>query len=113
MTGLKNTLASFNPRSREGNDTDDENTCAGITVSIHVPAKGTTPFIAYPGGRFVVSIHVPAKGTTGRGTKIFAIKFVSIHVPAKGTTSPTAAHTRSITAFQSTFPRRERLPDCV
>ena len=34
------------------------------TVSIHVPAKGTTTFIDSFVYFFLVSIHVPAKGTT-------------------------------------------------
>ncbi len=77
----------FNPRSREGNDTINVTPAEMPAISIHVPAKGTTQSI-YPLKLHThISIHVPAKGTTAIGFTTEAMKL----------------------AFQSTFPRRERL----
>ena len=56
------------------------------TISIHVPAWGTTMSRMYPGWDPKISIHVPAWGTTA-GLSI-------------------SSHT---VQFQSTFPRGERL----
>ena len=76
----------FNPRSREGNDSRVTEKGNEEDVSIHVPAKGTTPWRLKLRPESTVSIHVPAKGTTDL-TAYAAIKnAVSIHVPAKGTT---------------------------
>ena len=58
---------SFNPRSRTGNDGRGGEIRRGKGVSIHVPARGTTPWESLTDKGFVVSIHVPARGTTGRG----------------------------------------------
>ena len=80
----------------------------GHTVSIHVPARGTTLFASFWTAGIVVSIHVPARGTTrlepAAGEKrlsfnprsrkgndevrlrSFSVHSVSIHVPARGTT---------------------------
>ena len=55
---------SFNPRSRKGNDTDSVSVLFHITVSIHVPARGTTQQNCIGDTQFIVSIHVPARGTT-------------------------------------------------
>ena len=80
------------------------------SVSIHVPAKGTTQSPGWIKRACAVSIHVPAKGTTivcallcmwhvsfnprsregndDHNTAVSIYLAVSIHVPAKGTTDP-------------------------
>ena len=62
------TYQSFNPRSREGSDSENVGTVSKITVSIHAPAKGATEIHISLGGKFYVSIHAPAKGATVRET---------------------------------------------
>ena len=78
---------SFNPRSREGNDTESlTRDMRTAQVSIHVPARGTT---ADQGSGCIagdVSIHVPARGTTDANNVVDGDGNVSIHVPARGTT---------------------------
>ena len=78
-----------------------------ITVSIHVPARGTTGKAPDSNQMMHVSIHVPARGTTSAvGDKITELG-VSIHVPARGTTQ--VLHLLLVsTLFQSTFPHGER-----
>ena len=78
------------------------------SVSIHVPARGTTGYDIYTYDNYGVSIHVPARGTTRRTgfhparirgfnprsrkgndknvRKVYTDIDVSIHVPARGTT---------------------------
>ena len=58
-----------------------------ITISIHVPAWGTTQMRWIRGQQMYISIHVPAWGTT-----LLSIVFFSVNM-----------------LFQSTFPRGERL----
>ena len=79
-----------------------------LTISIHVPAWGTT--IRNLGFSLIldISIHVPAWGTTKDIEKQVIEKSISIHVPAWGTTYLTTRNMRAA-IFQSTFPRGERL----
>ena len=120
----------FNPRSRTGNDGNEITSVTIWTVSIHVPARGTTGvFVKFKTIR-KVSIHVPARGTTeqrvtdlednqfqstfphGERRRICkrsrARLIVSIHVPARGTTRYRHESLRC-KEFQSTFPHGERL----
>ena len=83
-----------------------------IDVSIHVPTRGTTAFIAFSSIRNGVSIHVPTRGTTAtvvckaeanssfnprshEGNDLFCGSIqrrsatVSSHVPTRGTTACT------------------------
>ena len=103
----------FNPRSREGNDVNACGFSMFVSVSIHVPARGTTcpGRVRRCGSRGFnprsregnddiwqesvvrlspVSIHVPARGTTKKERSFLSLLIVSIHVPARGTTK--AAH---------------------
>ena len=54
----------FNPRSRVGNDHEQSNFDRPISISIHVPAWGTTHLLCPLTFYNVISIHVPAWGTT-------------------------------------------------
>ena len=56
-----------------------------------------------------ISIHVPARGTTQQRGGQNMTTFISIHVPARGTTI-LINDTHEIILFQSTFPHGERLP---
>ena len=78
-----------------------------IQISIHVPAKGTTPHFYCNLANVSISIHVPAKGTTFVVHYSLFDFFISIHVPAKGTTLEVTP-INNFLKFQSTFPRRER-----
>ena len=55
---------NFNPRSRVGNDCIIRLPLYFSFISIHVPAWGTTEFLATENKDNVISIHVPAWGTT-------------------------------------------------
>ena len=121
----------FNPRSRKGNDsvlyffynptvvsihvpargTTPEQVIQKpfVLVSIHVPARGTTRHAYYPRYEYTVSIHVPARGTTVLSGLQKRADCVSIHVPARGTTLFRVNDHPSFNKFQSTFPQGERL----
>ena len=55
-----------------------------------------------------VSIHVPARGTTPIKWPLSSPPEVSIHVPARGTTLVLSSHAAFASLFQSTFPQGER-----
>ena len=78
---------SFNPRSRKGNDSDHICDMHINSVSIHVPARGTTSSVVNVSTFLPVSIHVPARGTTEQKNKEASVGCVSIHVPTRGTTA--------------------------
>ncbi len=98
---------NFNPRSREGNDTSTIISDIIITISIHVPARGTTPNPIAVSSAFIISIHVPARGTTYLAPILAPSARISIHVPARGTTA-LLPRSDGYAEFQSTFPRGER-----
>ena len=76
----------FNPRSREGSDSDAFNKVQDVVISIHAPVKGAT-LIDRPVrvGTFI-SIHAPVKGATNRYDEVMAVVNISIHAPVKGAT---------------------------
>ena len=65
-------MASFNPRAREGRDIQVRDFCLVKIVSIHAPARGATSRLCQLTGGQVVSIHAPARGATFR-CAIFAL----------------------------------------
>ena len=101
-----------------------------ISVSIHAPTRGATPFIRHLSTRSLVSIHAPTRGATcfvsDGGTNLFVsihaptrgathITFhkedkhlVSIHAPTRGATSGAPEYAASWNPFQSTPPRGGR-----
>ena len=98
----------FNPRSRKGNDTGC--TCAGShpSVSIHVPARGTTKVSNKCCQYLKVSIHVPARGTTF-GNFYFSNKHTSFNPRSrKGNDRKQPEKIPDQCTFQSTFPQGER-----
>ena len=97
----------FNPRTREGCDSNKFIEFDVLDVSIHAPAKGATIvfcvlsiFLCFnPRTRegcdyyrkpvcyvVYVSIHAPAKGATISTVNERLARLVSIHAPAKGAT---------------------------
>ena len=56
----------FNPRSREGSDSDTVDEGFGVHISIHAPAKGATFVGGVSLALILISIHAPAKGATSR-----------------------------------------------
>ena len=124
-------IYSFNPRSREGNDIPVTEAPAYQSVSIHVPARGTTePFSdnkkdrmqfqsTFPRGERLLAEDQDGQMTLFQSTfprgerrpsgKLFLSTFrVSIHVPARGTTVTEVLVQSQKIMFQSTFPRGER-----
>ena len=98
----------FNPRSREGNDSVLRLPEIPLSVSIHVPAKGTTYFEERRLEHERVSIHVPAKGTTRDRT--ISVCWTDCFNPRsrEGNDPYSSFFLPVLYAFQSTFPRRER-----
>ena len=86
----------FNPRARVGHDPPKCSCNHSRTISIHVPAWGTTTEIAYSFRSEPISIHVPAWGTTRRGRPARRHLTISIHVPAWGTTARYRAGVRRV-----------------
>ena len=80
-----NSFNYFNPRSREGSDTESNAGLQYDRISIHAPAKGATTASVELSDNSIISIHAPAKGATWKRQKC-----------------------RSPREFQSTLPRRER-----
>ena len=72
--------------------------------------RGARRGVAYATGTLTISIHVPTRGTTPNEARngVFSI---SIHVPTRGTTTSDAIDTAA-GKFQSTCPRGARLPPC-
>ena len=103
--------SNFNPRSHEGSD------CKQCSIEVLSQA---------------ISIHAPTKGATPKSKPFLLIDAISIHAPTKGATildsncdkwinyfnprSHEGSDTRGVpnficnSKFQSTLPRRERLP---
>ena len=79
-------MLNFNPRSRVGNDGNIQADAGSLSISIHVPAWGTTVFCSGRSISCAISIHVPAWGTTKYLFIMYGIVKISIHVPAWGTT---------------------------
>ena len=69
-----------------GNDVNQASGYFVVTISIHVPAWGTTEFIKNSLRQIGISIHVPAWGTTMAAAPLEMDNKISIHVPAWGTT---------------------------
>ena len=59
---------------------------AFLSISIHVPAWGTTLKLIDQPHTVGISIHVPAWGTTTIASTFVTSSIISIHVPAWGTT---------------------------
>ena len=57
-------MASFNPRAREGRDIQVRDFCLVKIVSIHAPARGATCVLNTSEQMAAVSIHAPARGAT-------------------------------------------------
>ena len=99
----------FNPRSLVGNDGAGIcKTVENMIISIHVPSWGTTHEWSFWANFVLISIHVPSWGTTERMRLLGVWEDISIHVPSWGTTKHECWIAR-YPAFQSTFPRGERL----
>ena len=102
--------SNFNPRSREGSDSDyDDNFDFGILFQSTLPrrerrrlfcntsyvrknfnprSREGSDFNGKPSSlRLDISIHAPAKGATLLGLLAGGMSFISIHAPAKGATS--------------------------
>ena len=124
---------NFNPRSREGSDATIPTNCNRYDrISIHAPAKGATHPRPSPSIISLIfqstlprrerrqtlssvrcspqiSIHAPAKGATKEDCDFHRAIKISIHAPAKGATTLSVMIVQWM-QFQSTLPRRERLP---
>ena len=74
-------IASFNPRTHTGCDTNDKGEYTIKQVSIHAPTRGATiPGMEYDGTNWV-SIHAPTRGATvvGHGDSRVLYPFQSTH----------------------------------
>ena len=104
---ILNIAGNFNPRSRVGNDENGGGTGSDRTISIHVPAWGTTAK-SNNAASDVADFNPRSRvGNDDFSIGSGSIKGISIHVPAWGTT-PVSVSSMSSVVFQSTFPRGER-----
>ena len=78
-------------------------------ISIHAPTKGATGSAELKTYVLQISIHAPTKGATLEPSQIQQLYFISIHAPTKGATDSEEVDA-NFSLFQSTLPRRERLP---
>ena len=78
------------------------------TVSIHVPARGTTRRCTKNSVKCSCFNPRSREGNDQFDTGLYMFQEVSIHVPARGTTDQLNSAFESV-KFQSTFPRGERL----
>ena len=76
----------FNPRSREGSDSDLKQSTDDSGISIHAPVKGATNQSLTLAQTQLISIHAPVKGATGNDTGRRKRDIISIHAPVKGAT---------------------------
>ena len=97
----------FNPRSRVGNDHKQVFCSSYLSISIHVPAWGTTRCTRCC--RRCTSYFNPRSRVGNDQIWILdqLLLTISIHVPAWGTTDFSGVDSTDPT-FQSTFPRGER-----
>ena len=90
-----------------------------FTVSIHVPARGTTRRNGRSNRKEKVSIHVPARGTTGRDRGRASSDCGFNPRSRTGNDSERSGRREGRRVFQSTFPHGERLdfgsvdPPCI
>ena len=102
----------FNPRSREGSDSDNIILFDILRISIHAPARGATSSLISP---FSFALF---QSTLPRGERLVLLFIthnlmsISIHAPARGAT-PFIFCKFQPPVFQSTLPRGERLRTSV
>ena len=102
-------ILNFNPRSREGSDT--ENNYKGVYNTLFqstLPRRERRGPFSMDDILTGISIHAPAKGATANFLCITTHICISIHAPAKGATLYPSIFLLSTWKFQSTLPRRER-----
>ena len=100
---------NFNPRARTGHDRR-----RGLHSPADQKFQSTCPHGArraergYDWREQLISIHVPARGTTPLGDVGGVASGISIHVPARGTTLPVNTGGQDGEQFQSTCPHGAR-----
>ena len=79
LTRPSSSARYFNPRSREGSDSDHKDHDHRVFISIHAPVKGATDGGLHLGGTVRnISIHAPVKGATqSEIDKLPEVKFQS------------------------------------
>ena len=97
----------FNPRSREGSDSDRLFTPPLLQYFNPRSREGSDLVYHANFRKCCISIHAPAKGATTTSRHLGNDVKISIHAPAKGATEIRASCAKFST-FQSTLPRRER-----
>ena len=108
LTTVDLQLSYFNPLSRKENDFRNRQGGRKQPISIHVPARGTTPEVKDAVCAAAISIHVPARGTTTRPLKRYR-KYTHFNPRSReGNDWIIACLQRVRVLFQSTFPRGER-----
>ena len=98
---------NFNPRSHEGSDTPTAQWVLCSWISIHAPTKGATVPNLYIIQVSNISIHAPTKGATKLEDKKTSCKLFQSTLPRRERLPISNERSRKIT-FQSTLPRRER-----
>ena len=81
-----NSFNYFNPRSREGSDTESNAGLQYDRISIHAPAKGATTASVELSDNSIISIHAPAKGATIAVHAYISRVWISISDQGQGAT---------------------------
>ena len=99
---------NFNPRSREGSDSDGELVDLLKEISIHAPARGATHVATNLTNGAKISIHAPARGATVRG-KASDPAYPDFNPRSREGSDVNPGIWQNLDAgFQSTLPRGER-----
>ena len=100
-------MSYFNPRSREGSDTDYAILSPRGSYFNPRSREGSDRISIFGRVTMGISIHAPARGATDKETVELRRYVISIHAPARGAT-PEFLHRVQTGLFQSTLPRGER-----
>ena len=107
----------FNPRTHAGCDEDGTFEASCVSVSIHAPTRGATPYSDMSKVYAIVSIHAPTRGATSLGlgnqqpspfqsthprgvrrallAEACNLELVSIHAPTRGATEIAERHCKT------------------
>ena len=99
---------NFNPRSREGSDSNANTNVSMMGISIHAPARGATSRYTAQGELFCNFNPRSREGSDPPSLYQFLLHHISIHAPARGATATPLSWACDYKLFQSTLPRGER-----
>ena len=101
--------SNFNPRSREGSDSQPAlQTMQQVQFQSTLPARGATQTEALPSGSWIISIHAPREGSDFYCVLSASCGLISIHTPREGSDPIHCAVQSDVWNFNPRSPRGER-----